>query len=673
MPTPPTYVSDYEATAGWTGTGNLTTASFNGSLGDVLASLLGAGSFITGDSYSTSSSPTETWTAGTKSGGSNGLEVGLQPFTAILSANRTGMTASATYTGNTTAHGFDVLQFSNSDGVGTRATQAAPGTASVSLTLTTNFDNSAIAYLFADWNAGDASTRTHRTVNGYTPSAANGQEVTYFRNTTDWTVVVAYIPDAGAAGSKTVGLTTPSTGKWLGIAVEVRGSTAGAVSFQRPSLFFPGAIRQGPFLGAQAPRYSTPGSTTLSLALGIATETDSALFASYAKPVAIVVETDSAQAINERKSLVLGIASETDSAITIAGKSKNKAVVLATETDSAITLTRNKRRAITTASESESALAITIRKARTLGIASETETAQTISRRKTRAITPSSETDSALVINKKKSVVIAVETDSAQAITRLSNNTLGAASEADAARPLGKKKPFALSSETDSARAITVRRARTLTLASEADSALALTSKKVKAFTFATETDSAIALTRKRSRAITLSAETDQALAVSKKKPITRAGETDTALSIVGRLGHTVVLASETDSARALGKKKPVTLSGETDSARPIAAARIKAILRSTENDTALTVTHARSRIIGIASDTEAALAFARSKRALLTMSVELDQAQLVTHPGGPDPNPLTFTYRERQFAVRYTEPDAIKYREEQHMTYREG
>jgi hypothetical protein len=139
------------------------------------------------------------------------------------------MTATCTSSTIGVVRGVDVAQFTGSDGIGATATQSGNGTAAVSLSITTTFANSAVVYLFADWSATDASTRTHRTVNGFTPSAGNGQEVTYFRNTTDWAVVVAYIPDAGAAGAKTVGLTTPSTGRWLGTAVEVRGSAGAAL------------------------------------------------------------------------------------------------------------------------------------------------------------------------------------------------------------------------------------------------------------------------------------------------------------------------------------------------------------------------------------------------------------------------------------------------------------
>lgn len=235
MATPPTYVADFEATAGWaTSTASpaaRTTSAFNGSLGDVLVAFSTLASQRASNTQTVTSSPVETWTKGTLTNGTTDGDVALQPSTTVLTAARTGMTVTSTitYVGTTLVSGADVLQFSGTAGIGAKATQAGNGTAAVSLSITTTFDNSAIAYLFADWSATDAATRTHRTVNGFTPTAGNGQEVTYYRDTTNWTVVVAYIPDAGAAGAKTVGLTTPSTGRWLGAAVEVQGSAAAAI------------------------------------------------------------------------------------------------------------------------------------------------------------------------------------------------------------------------------------------------------------------------------------------------------------------------------------------------------------------------------------------------------------------------------------------------------------
>lgn len=233
MATPPTFVADYEATLGWASTASPhVTGSFNGSLGDVLVCLTGlADNTAPAPDFTTTSSPAETWTERTATGGVAGGDVWLQPATTILTAARTGMTVTSTKVAGTgSAMGHDVVHFTATDGFGAFAASSGAGVGAPSLSITTQFDNSAIVYMVADWAATDASTRTHRTVNGYTPTAGNGQEFTYFRNTTDWMVVLAYIPDAGAAGVKNVGLTVPGTGDCEIVAVEIRGSAVSTPS-----------------------------------------------------------------------------------------------------------------------------------------------------------------------------------------------------------------------------------------------------------------------------------------------------------------------------------------------------------------------------------------------------------------------------------------------------------
>lgn len=123
--------------------------------------------------------------------------------------------------------GFTWLRFTATAGVG--ASGVANTTGAPSLALTTLFANSAIAALNADWNA-IAGARTWRTVNSVTPTAGNGGERLYFTDPAHYSVGVAFWSDAGAAGSKTVGLTAPGAQKYSLVAVEVRG-VAGATNF----------------------------------------------------------------------------------------------------------------------------------------------------------------------------------------------------------------------------------------------------------------------------------------------------------------------------------------------------------------------------------------------------------------------------------------------------------
>jgi len=120
--------------------------------------------------------------------------------------------------------GARVTTWRGSDGVGASAkTNVASG--APSLALTTQADNSAIDLGVGDWAAVDGASRTWRSVNG---SAATEED--YFRDSARYTLYQGYHPDAGAAGSKTVGLSAPSGQKYAIVAVEIKGAAAAATS-----------------------------------------------------------------------------------------------------------------------------------------------------------------------------------------------------------------------------------------------------------------------------------------------------------------------------------------------------------------------------------------------------------------------------------------------------------
>lgn len=221
MATPPTFVADYST--GFSATTSPRTVSTTVGVGDLLAVMGG-----TEDGALPLTTP---------SGG--GLTYTLQQSIELITnfATAYGWTApsnsSQTYTlsqgftgGGTHLFGSDALRFSGSDGVGasakTNVTSGAP-----SLNITTTQDNSAICVVVTDWNATDGASRTWRTVNSITPSAGNGYERVYFFDSSRATAYVAYYPDAGAAGLKTVGLSAPTGQKYSIVAVEIKG-TAGA-------------------------------------------------------------------------------------------------------------------------------------------------------------------------------------------------------------------------------------------------------------------------------------------------------------------------------------------------------------------------------------------------------------------------------------------------------------
>jgi hypothetical protein len=123
--------------------------------------------------------------------------------------------------------GGNVLTFRGSDGPG--AAEPANGTGGPSRAITTTQDNSALVVFSGDWNAVDGTSRTWRTVNSITPASGSG-EVTYARDAAQYAVYGAYYSDAGAAGSKTVGLSAPVGQKYAIAVVEVKGTAGGGGS-----------------------------------------------------------------------------------------------------------------------------------------------------------------------------------------------------------------------------------------------------------------------------------------------------------------------------------------------------------------------------------------------------------------------------------------------------------
>jgi hypothetical protein len=118
--------------------------------------------------------------------------------------------------------GGTILSFSASDGFG--ATQSANATGAPSLSITTTQANSAIAVAVIDWNAVDGSSRTWRNVNGL-PTEIHYQLVSGAVG-----IYIAYYPDAGAIGAKTVGLTAPGGQQYSIAAREILGTAAAATA-----------------------------------------------------------------------------------------------------------------------------------------------------------------------------------------------------------------------------------------------------------------------------------------------------------------------------------------------------------------------------------------------------------------------------------------------------------
>lgn len=159
---------------------------------------------------------------------SNYTEVRLWTYPVPTSEN---LTVTITRTSSSGTFGGSVLRFTGSDGVG--ASAQAHTTGAPSLDITTEADNSAIVVAVGDWNAIDGASRTWRTVNSITPTSGNGYEVSYYFSGSTYTIYVAYYPDAGAAGIKTVGLSAPSGQQYAIAAIEVKGAASAPSSVAR--------------------------------------------------------------------------------------------------------------------------------------------------------------------------------------------------------------------------------------------------------------------------------------------------------------------------------------------------------------------------------------------------------------------------------------------------------
>lgn len=117
--------------------------------------------------------------------------------------------------------GFVIVIRGSAGGVGAseKANQASGN--APSLALTTTASGSWIFTIVGDFDAADGASRTWRTIDSVTPTAANGFELLYFRDASRYTAYAAYYPGLGGAGAKTTGLTAPNM-KPSTVSVEVK-------------------------------------------------------------------------------------------------------------------------------------------------------------------------------------------------------------------------------------------------------------------------------------------------------------------------------------------------------------------------------------------------------------------------------------------------------------------
>ena len=235
MATPPTFQSEYEV-PDWSLSTTPRTVTPTTAAGDLLVVAA-----VTADQLTQLTSPPTgnslTYTLAQSITVASSCQV--YGWTATDATGGTGWTLSVSETGTgAPPWGFNALRFSGSDGFGASA-KTGPTAGAASLNITTTQDNSAVVVMIGDWAAVDGASRTWLTVNGTAPSAANGFEKTYFRDTVNYGVYIAYYPDVGTAGTKTVGLSAPTGQTYSMVAIEVKGA-AGAATGGTPSPAQPG-------------------------------------------------------------------------------------------------------------------------------------------------------------------------------------------------------------------------------------------------------------------------------------------------------------------------------------------------------------------------------------------------------------------------------------------------
>jgi hypothetical protein len=217
--------------ADWDTEGGTTrTVSFAGTAGDKVVVCMASenGSTINPPTIANDGAAL-TWTTEETFDGGNPQCV-IAMFSTTLDTTRT-VAVTLTVAANTEAWGVGAWVGGSATGIGASELthNTSVGSSAPSLGITTLADNSAIVCINADWNA-TSGARTYTQVNG-----ANPVEDRY-----DGTAGSTYIAeafhydDAGAAGAKTLGISSPSTQRYCIAAVEIQfaGGGGGPTPFE---------------------------------------------------------------------------------------------------------------------------------------------------------------------------------------------------------------------------------------------------------------------------------------------------------------------------------------------------------------------------------------------------------------------------------------------------------
>lgn len=191
-----------------------TTPSLSVSSGDILVGI-GMINTGTGADITVSSSPTLTWTKQAANAATGGPGVWI--YTAVASAD-----GNVTFT-VTPPSSIEMVAaltaFGNAYAVGPNTGSGSNGSGAPTCNLTTTGADSAIVAANGDWTGVSGTSRTWRTINANTPTAANSEEITY--QLVGDAYYAAYWPDSGSIATVTPGLSAPSGQNYRIVAIEI--------------------------------------------------------------------------------------------------------------------------------------------------------------------------------------------------------------------------------------------------------------------------------------------------------------------------------------------------------------------------------------------------------------------------------------------------------------------
>lgn len=219
----PTFVASGLGAASWSTTTSPKTASCTTSVGDVLVALASHSDVTTGTLSTPTGGTSLSWTLKNSFVGSGAPTMYLWTATATTAET---FNISVAVSGTTDPWSFRYYQWASGATIGATVITSVHTTGAPSQALTTTGANSAVACLVGDTNESAVTSVTWRTINSITPTSGNGLQKDAVKVTGAATWLSAYWNDAGAVGSKTLGLTTQTGADYSMASVEILGTSS---------------------------------------------------------------------------------------------------------------------------------------------------------------------------------------------------------------------------------------------------------------------------------------------------------------------------------------------------------------------------------------------------------------------------------------------------------------